>query len=93
MLRTSIILASIVGSGHNSTVLHYSENSNAMKAGDVVVIDAAAEYSMYAADITRTLPVSGNSPLDKEKSTKLFSGLRRRPRLRSSPASPCFPAR
>lgn len=51
--------ASIVGSGHNSTVLHYSENSNAMKAGDVVVIDAAAEYSMYAADITRTLPVSG----------------------------------
>ncbi len=49
----------IVGSGHNSTVLHYSENSNAMKAGDVVVIDAAGEYSMYAADITRTLPVNG----------------------------------
>jgi Xaa-Pro aminopeptidase len=51
--------APIVGSGHNSTVLHYSENTNTMKAGDVVVIDAAAEYSMYAADITRTLPVSG----------------------------------
>jgi len=50
----------IVGSGHNSTVLHYSENSNAMKAGDVVVIDAAAECSMYAADITRTLPVDGH---------------------------------
>ncbi len=50
----------IVGSGHNSTVLHYSDNSNTMKAGDVVVIDAAAEYSMYAADITRTLPVSGH---------------------------------
>jgi len=50
----------IVGSGHNSTVLHYSENSNTMKAGDVVVIDAAGEYSMYAADITRTLPVSGH---------------------------------
>ncbi len=49
----------IVGSGHNSTVLHYSDNTNSMKAGDVVVIDAAAEYSMYAADITRTLPVSG----------------------------------
>jgi len=48
----------IVGSGHNSTVLHYSENSNTMKAGDVVVIDAAGEYSMYAADITRTLPLS-----------------------------------
>lgn len=50
----------IVGSGHNSTVLHYSEDTNTMKAGDVVVIDAAAECSMYAADITRTLPVSGH---------------------------------
>ena len=52
--------APIVGSGHNSTVLHYSEDTAAMKAGDVVVIDAAAEYSMYAADITRTLPVNGH---------------------------------
>ncbi len=52
--------APIVGSGHNSTVLHYSENTNTMKAGDVVVIDAACEYSMYAADITRTLPISGH---------------------------------
>jgi Xaa-Pro aminopeptidase len=50
----------IVGSGHNSTVLHYSDNTATMKAGDVVVIDAAAECSMYAADITRTLPVSGH---------------------------------
>ncbi len=50
----------IVGSGHNSTVLHYAENTNTMKAGDVVVIDAAAEYSMYAADITRTLPIGGH---------------------------------
>jgi Xaa-Pro aminopeptidase len=59
--------APIVGSGHNSTVLHYSENTNTMKAGDVVVIDAAAEYSMYAADITRTLPIGGHfSPRQKE---------------------------
>ena len=50
----------IVGSGHNSTVLHYGENSATMKSGDVVVIDAAAEYSMYAADITRTLPINGH---------------------------------
>jgi Xaa-Pro aminopeptidase len=49
----------IVGSGANSTVLHYEEDSGTMKAGDVVVIDAAAECSMYASDITRTLPVSG----------------------------------
>ena len=52
--------APIVGSGINSTVLHYSDDSAAMKSGDVVVIDAAGEYSMYAADITRTLPVSGH---------------------------------
>lgn len=50
----------IVGSAHNSTVLHYSEDTNTMKGGDVVVIDAAAECSMYAADITRTLPVGGH---------------------------------
>ncbi|HET9307673.1 MAG TPA: Xaa-Pro aminopeptidase [Candidatus Sulfotelmatobacter sp.] len=59
--------APIVGSGHNSTVLHYSEDTATMKAGDVVVIDAAAEYSMYAADITRTLPVNGHfTPRQKE---------------------------
>jgi Xaa-Pro aminopeptidase len=52
--------APIVGSGHNSTVLHYSENTSTMNAGDVVVIDAAGEYSMYAADITRTLPINGH---------------------------------
>jgi Xaa-Pro aminopeptidase len=52
--------APIVGSGINSTVLHYSEDTNIMNAGDVVVIDAAGEYSMYAADITRTLPVNGH---------------------------------
>jgi Xaa-Pro aminopeptidase len=50
----------IVGSGLNSTVLHYAANDNVMKSGDVVVVDAAGEYSMYASDITRTLPVSGH---------------------------------
>jgi Xaa-Pro aminopeptidase len=52
--------APIVGSGYYSTVLHYSDDSNIMKSGDVVVIDAAGEYSMYASDITRTLPVNGH---------------------------------
>ncbi len=50
----------IVGSGKNSTVLHYSSNENVMKSGDVVVVDAAGEYSMYASDITRTPPVNGH---------------------------------
>jgi len=51
--------APIVGSGFNSTVLHYSDDSATIQAGDVVVIDAAGEYSMYASDITRTLPANG----------------------------------
>jgi Xaa-Pro aminopeptidase len=51
--------APIVGSGFYATVLHYSEDSGTMQSGDLVVIDAAGEYSMYASDITRTLPVAG----------------------------------
>ena len=51
---------SIVGSGINSTTLHYAENSKVMETGDVVVIDAAGEYSMYASDLTRTMPVDGH---------------------------------
>ncbi len=49
----------IVGSGANSTVLHYSTNEHAMEKGGLVVIDAACERSMYASDITRTMPVDG----------------------------------
>jgi Xaa-Pro aminopeptidase len=51
--------APIVGSGFNSTVLHYSDDSATIQSGDLVVIDAAGEYSMYASDITRTMPASG----------------------------------
>ena len=51
--------APIVGAGFNSTVLHYSDDSATIQSGDVVVIDAAGEYSMYASDITRTLPANG----------------------------------
>ena len=50
----------IVGSGINSTVLHYSSDDGTLKDGDVVVVDAACEYSMYASDITRTIPVNGH---------------------------------
>lgn len=51
--------APIVGSGPNSTILHYSENSRTMRDGEVLLVDAAGEYSMYASDITRTMPVNG----------------------------------
>lgn len=50
---------SIVGSGLFSTILHYSENHKRIEAGDTVVCDIGAEYSLYTADITRTYPASG----------------------------------
>lgn len=50
---------SIVGAGANACVLHYVENSSQLKDGDLVLIDAGAEYQGYAGDITRTFPVSG----------------------------------
>jgi Xaa-Pro aminopeptidase len=49
----------VVGSGFNSTILHYSDNSRRIEDGDVVLIDVAGEYAMYASDITRTLPANG----------------------------------
>ena len=52
--------APIVGAGVNSTTLHYSSNDAIMHSGDIVVIDEACEYSMYASDITRTMPVNGH---------------------------------
>ncbi len=52
--------APIVGTGINSTTLHYSENSRTVEDGDVVLVDAACEYSMYASDITRTVPANGH---------------------------------
>ena len=50
---------SIVGAGANACVLHYRANNAQAKDGDLVLIDAGAEYRGYASDITRTFPVSG----------------------------------
>jgi len=50
---------SIVGSGENSCILHYTENASELKDGDVLLIDAGAEYDNYASDISRTFPVNG----------------------------------
>lgn len=59
--------APIVGAGINSTTLHYSENSATLKDGDIMVVDAAGEYSMYASDLTRTVPVNGHfTPRQRE---------------------------
>jgi Xaa-Pro aminopeptidase len=58
---------SIVGSGPNSTVLHYNASTRQMQSGDLVVVDIGSEYSGYAADVTRTYPVSGKfTPRQRE---------------------------
>lgn len=49
----------IVGSGENACILHYTENESQMRDGDLVLIDAGCEYHGYAGDITRTFPVNG----------------------------------
>ena len=51
---------SIVGSGENATILHYKENNSPCTDGDVVLIDAGAEFRGYAADITRSWPTNGS---------------------------------
>ena len=56
---TGLSYSSIVGSGPNGAVLHWDKNSRILKDGDLVVVDAAAEYGRYASDVTRTYPVSG----------------------------------
>ncbi len=49
----------IVGGGKNACILHYINNSETLRNGDLVLIDAGCEYKGYAADLTRTFPVSG----------------------------------
>ncbi|NNH01075.1 Xaa-Pro aminopeptidase [Acinetobacter sp. ANC 5414] len=57
---------SIVGGGANACILHYVENDKELNDGDLVLIDAACEYQLYASDITRTFPVNGKfSPEQK----------------------------
>ncbi|KKP22976.1 MAG: Aminopeptidase P domain protein [candidate division TM6 bacterium GW2011_GWF2_28_16] len=50
---------SIVATGKNTTILHYTKKDQELMPGDLVVVDIGAEYGMYAADLTRTYPVSG----------------------------------
>jgi Xaa-Pro aminopeptidase len=50
---------SIIGGGANATILHYVENNRELNDGDLLLIDAGAEYKGYASDITRTFPING----------------------------------
>ena len=49
----------IIGSGYNACVLHYIENNQQCKDGDLLLMDVAAEYANYSSDMTRTIPVNG----------------------------------
>jgi Xaa-Pro aminopeptidase len=51
--------SSIVGSGFNTTILHYNTNTKRIEDGDLVLIDAGAEYDFFSGDITRTFPANG----------------------------------
>jgi Xaa-Pro aminopeptidase len=58
---------SIIGSGANATILHYINNDGELRDGDLLLIDAGAEYRGYASDITRTFPVNGRfTPAQRE---------------------------
>ena len=49
----------IIASGNSANVLHYMENNQECKSGDLILLDIAAEYANYKSDLTRTIPVSG----------------------------------
>ncbi len=55
----SVAYDSIVAGGKNACILHYTENNQQLQSGELVLIDAGGEFNNYAADITRTFPVSG----------------------------------
>lgn len=64
---TGVAYNSIIGGGENATILHYVENNRPLKDGDLILIDAGAEYKGYAADITRTFPINGRfSPAQRD---------------------------
>jgi Xaa-Pro aminopeptidase len=58
---------SIVGSGGNSTILHYPRSERVMKDGELLLMDMACEYAHYATDITRTVPVNGHFSAEQRK--------------------------
>lgn len=55
----SVAYDSIVAGGPNACILHYTDNNQTLKSGELVLIDAGGEFQNYAADITRTFPVNG----------------------------------
>ena len=80
--------ASIVGSGPNSTVLHYNVNDRLMRAGDVVVIDIGALYKGYSADVTRTYPVNGTFTPEQRSIYKIVRDAQAAAERQAKPGAP-----
>jgi len=59
--------SSIVGSGPNSTILHYPKSERVMQDGELILMDMSAEFAHYASDITRTFPVNGKFTTEQRK--------------------------
>lgn len=72
----------IIASGENACTLHYIENSATCRAGDLLLMDFGAEYGHYAADLTRTIPVSGKfTERQKDCYNAVLNVLKQAPRL------------
>lgn len=79
--------STIVGSGPNSTTLHYNADDRFMSAGEVVVMDIGASYRGYAADITRTVPVSGRFSPEQRAIYEIVLGAQKAAEARVRPGA------
>lgn len=80
--------SSIVGSGPNSTILHYVHNDRRMEDGDLVVMDVGAQVDGYAADITRTAPVNGRFTPEQRAIYELVLEAQKAAEARVRPGAP-----
>jgi len=83
---------SIVGAGINGTQLHYMKDTDPARPGDLVVMDAAAEFHGYAADITRTIPVSGTFTKEQKQIYQLVRDAQDAAERNSKPGMRAQPA-
>ena len=80
--------ATIVGSGPNATTLHYNADDRFMRAGEVVVMDIGASYRGYAADVTRTVPVSGRFTPEQREVYQLVRDAQAAAERQAAPGAP-----
>jgi intermediate cleaving peptidase 55 len=77
----------VVASGKNSLVLHYVKNACVMKDGDLVLVDAGAEYNFYCSDVSRTWPVNGKFTEPQRKLYELVLNCQKQIILKCKPGS------